>query len=385
MSDPRPPVRGVYVVRLDLGAQHLAGVARKVEAQRATLECLPALIDRLCLSNGRVELNEHVVKDTAKGRLASRLTYYVRFHFAVASLRGYDFAYIRYQGTSPLMLWALHRLGQNNPGLVVMLEVPTFPYDGKRVSIRDWALWIVERTCRPFLRLLIDRVVTFSRQERIFGIPTLATDNGVDVETMGVIEPPAGDPLRLLGLANLSFWHGYDRVIAGLADYYSNGGTRDVHFIVIGEGSELPRLRQQAEAASMETRISFLGALTGDALDAAMADVHIGVSCLGVHRVASDTTSLKSREFCARGLPFVLGFDERDFRPDLPFVFQVPACDDPIDIAGLVDWFDSLGTLLPDYPHAIRTYAEKHLSWQTKLRPVVTYLQTALGSSACHS
>lgn len=371
--------RGIYIARLDLAARHLVGVARKVEAQRATLEGLPACMDRLCISDGRIAFNDLVNKDTSKGRLARRLTYYLRFHFAVAALRGYDFAYIRYQGSSPLMLWALHRIRWKNPGSIVILEVPTFPYEHARVSVRDQALWIVERMSRPFLRFLVDRVVTYSRQERIFGIPTLATDNGVDVEANSVIEPPPGEPLRLLGLANLSLWHGYDRVIAGLADYYAMGGARDVRFIVIGEGSELPRLRQQAESMAMGTRVSFVGTLKGEALDAAMAEMHIGISCLGIHRVPSDTTSLKSREFCARGLPFVLGFDERDFRSELPFVFQIPACDDPIDVAGLLQWFDSLDTRLPNYPLAIRTYAEKHLSWKTKLRPVVTYLQEALG------
>lgn len=377
--------RGVYIARLDLAAQHLAGVANKIGAQSSALQTLPSRMELLCLSNGRIELNNQIIGDYGKGGLAARLTYYFRFHFAVASLRGYEFAYIRYQGTSPLMLWALFRLRRNNPGLVVLVEVPTFPYDGKRVSMRDWAFWLVERAFRPLLRLLVDRVVTYSRRGRIFGIPTLMTDNGVDVDAAKVAVPPICDEVRLLALANLSFWHGYDRVIAGLADYYEKGGTRDVRFFVVGEGSELPRLCKQVESASLGARVSFLGSRTGDALEAVMSDMQVGISCLGVHRVSSDTTSLKSREFCARGLPLVLGFNERDFGTDLPFVFHVPASDDPVDIAGLIDWFDALRARLPDYPGLMRAYAEQNLSWKTKLRPVVAYLRETLRVDTCQA
>lgn len=378
MSSPTAVHRGVYIARLNLTALHLAGVSRKIDAQSTALQELPARIARLCLSDGRVELNDHVISDFGNGRQARRFAYYFGFHLVVASLRGYDFAYIRYQGSSPLMLWALHRLRRNNPGLTVLLEVPTFPYDGKRESLRDWVRWGMEKLFRPFLGFLVDRVVTYSRQERIFGIPTLTTDNGVDVEAVKSVEVCAGEPICLLGLANLSFWHGYDRVISGLAEYYSKGGKRDVRFFVIGEGNELPRLRQQVESMALGARVTFLGSLTGAALESAVRDMQIGISCLGVHRVSSDTTSLKSREFCARGLPIVLGFNERDFGRDLPFVFHVTASDDPIDVADLVEWFDGLRIRLPNYPGVIRGYAEQHLTWKIKLQPVTTYLRERL-------
>jgi glycosyltransferase involved in cell wall biosynthesis len=377
--------RGVYIARLDLTAPHLAGVSRKIDAQSAALQELPARIDRLCLSDGRVELNDQVISDFGNVRLTKRIAYYFGFHFAVASLQSYDFAYIRYQGTSPLMLWALRKLRKKNPGLTVLLEVPTFPYDGKRVSMRDWALWMLEKLFRPFLRFLVDRVVTYSRQEHIFGIRTLIIENGVDVNAIKVVDPPLSERICLLGLANLSFWHGYDRVISGLAEYYATGGKRDVRFFVIGEGNELPRLRQRVESTALGERVSFLGSLTGPALESAARDMQIGISCLGVHRVASDTTSLKSREFCARGLPIVLGFNERDFGRDLPFVFHVPANDDPIDIASLVDWFDGLRIRFPNYPGMIRAYAEQQLTWKIKLLPVISHLRETMSVDTCQA
>jgi len=49
--------------------------------------------------------------------------------------------------------------------------------------------------------------------------------NGIDVENILVrtvnTRDKSVDALHLVGEANLAYWHGYDRVITGLAQYYS--------------------------------------------------------------------------------------------------------------------------------------------------------------------
>jgi glycosyltransferase involved in cell wall biosynthesis len=373
--------RGLYVARLDLDAAHLAGVARKIEAQMAALRAWPATVDLLHLSGARIVLGGRIVGDHGASRLGRRIAHYFGFHRAVAQARGYAFAYVRHQGASPLSLWALHRLRRNNPGIAVVLEIPTYPYDGEHTSLRGRALSLVDRLSRRFLRGFVDRVVTFSRQSRIFGIPAIATDNGVDVASMRVLQPPGGPDLVLLGLANLSPWHGYDRVIAGLARYRADGGTRAIRFDVVGEGVELPRLRAQAEAAGLRDEVVFHGARSGAALEAIMAGAHVGMSSLGMHRTRADTSTIKSREFCARGLPFVLGHADRDFGPALPFVFHAPANDAPLDVAALAAWYDGLRADQPDYPAAMRAYAEQRLGWATKMQPVLDYLDQTTGAA----
>jgi glycosyltransferase involved in cell wall biosynthesis len=381
MTATQPQRRGLYVARLDLEAPHLAGVARKIEAQMAALRALPASMDLMHLAGARIVAGGRVVSDHGESRFGRRSAHYVGFHRAVARARGYDFAYIRHQGTSPLSLWALHRLRCNNPGIAIVLEIPTYPYDGEHTTLRDRLLSLVDRLSRRFLCRFVDRVVTFSRQTRIFGIPAIATDNGVDVGSMRVLQPPGGAGLELLGLANLSPWHGYDRVIAGLARYRADGGLRAIRFHVVGEGVELPRLRAQAEAAGLHDEVVFHGARSGAALEAILAGAHVGMSSLGMHRIRTDTSNIKSREFCARGLPFAIGYADRDFGPELPFVFHAPATDAPLDVAALAAWYDGLRARQPDYPAAMRAYAEQRLGWATKMKPVLEYLDQTTGAA----
>jgi glycosyltransferase involved in cell wall biosynthesis len=379
-----PPIdmgyRGAYVARVDLAQLHLAGVAAKVSAQADALRNLPADVDVYHLRGGDVVRNGVTVKSFGPGAIARRLVHYVAFHVAIARYTApLDFLYVRYQGSSPLLIWALKSLRKKNPGMFVAVEVPTWPFVSETMTIRGGLLALVDAISRRFLKMHVDRVVTFSQQREIFGIPAITTANGVDVASLPLLPGrPASSTLRLLGLANLSPRHGYDRVIAGLRRYYATGGCRDVRFDVIGTGAELPRLQQLVEAEGLQGQVTFHGPLRGAALDEAMVTADIGVSCLAMHRAGIDSSDLKSREFCARGLPFVLGYHDVDFPPGIPFAFQAPANEDPLDIAAVIAFHDSLAGSMQRVRQSMRAYAEANLTWECKMEPVLRALQSHL-------
>jgi glycosyltransferase involved in cell wall biosynthesis len=372
--------RGAYVAKLDLAQPHLSGVAEKIRAQTAALARLPAQVDVYHLDKGKVVRNGVPVGGGGLGILGRRFAHYVLFNMALAARREpLDFLYMRYQGSSPLLLWALHRLRRRNPGMRIVVEMPSWPGHSSPSTPWEKVLAAVERFSRRRLRRYVDRILTFSRETSILGIPTIASDNGVDVGRIALASPPRpGGALRLVGLANLSFWHGYDRVIEGLANYYASGGLIDVHFDVIGTGIELSRLQAAVSKHGLEEKVHFHGAKNGAELESIIAGAHVAVSSLGMHRLDVDTSNLKSREFCARGLPFVIGYPDRDFPPVLPFVFHAPGDDSVLDVAGVMAFHANLRSSHPDYPATMRAYAESHLTWQAKMQPVVEFLRRNL-------
>lgn len=372
------PTRAAYAARVDLDHPHLAGVAAKVRAQVAALSGLPAQVDLYHLSGGSVVCNGKPIRRVGEGALARRIAHYLSFHLALASrTEPLDFLYLRYQGTSPLLLWALKRLRKRNPRCAIFVEIPTWPYRHERGSARAWFLFAMDRLWRRGLRAHVDRIVTFSRLPEIFGIPTIRTENGIDVDAVAVLDDACGhDGFHLLGLANISPRHAYDRVIAGIAEYYAGGGKREVHFDVVGTGAELPRLQELARTNHLQGHVHFHGARRGEELDALMERMDVGVSCLGMHRLAMDTSDLKSREFCARGLPFVLGYDDRDFPEGLPFVFHAPSDESPLDVTAVLAFHDALHTSCPDARKAMRGYAHERLGWNRKMEPVIAALRS---------
>lgn len=363
-------MRCAYIARLDLDSEHLVGVKRKILAQQRVFDSELGPTSLFHTSGAGVVCDGDVIREARPGKTGHRMQHMLHFYASVAAgieTTVPDFAYIRYQRSGPGFLRMLRRMRRANPAMVIMVEMPSFPYHTEEISLRERVLGKIDRLFRERMASYVDYIVTFSRRKTILGISTIQTDNGTDVEAVDVLPASNGRPVRLLGLANLSFWHGYDRVIEGLALHSS----ADVVFDIVGNGNESPRLKADVQRLGLEERVVFHGTLTGDSLDKVMETAHIGISSLGMHRLDVETSNLKSREFCARGLPFVISYPDADFKQNLPFVFHAPADDSPVDIAALLEFRSRLETSLPDYPWTMRRYAEEKLSWGSKLAPVV--------------
>lgn len=375
-------LRGAYIARLDLTEPHIQGVAKKIRAQVKALSEAAHHVDIFYPAAGSVLRNDEVLICYGMSSLWRRINYYLLFYLFVSRLRlSVDFIYIRYQRSSPLFLYTLSRIRASSPDAVILVELPSYPYHTESFTFRERVFNLIDYLSRPFLRFYVDRIVTFSAEKKLFGIPTICTANGVDAEALELMQIPDGtETVRLVGLANLSFWHGYDRVISGLENYYKSNKKRRVIFDVVGTGQELQRLKMQAQEAGLVDHVIFHGPLHGDELDSLMKNCHIGISSIGMHRLKVDTSNLKSREFCARGIPFVIAYPDRDFDNTKPFVFHAPANDEPIDIQTLMDFYDELKATHLGFNKAMRNYALSHLTWQVKLKPVMAYICEQLDS-----
>ena len=364
--------RGAYIARLDLDEPHLAGVVRKITAQRAALAVAGLPSTFYAMRSGAIVSDADEMRPAGGGALDRRLAHYLYFHRTVArDLGGAAFLYLRFQGAGPGLLRLLSRFRARNPRAPILMEIPTWPYRGERHGPRQHVLGLLDDLSAPHLHRYVDRIVTFSGEERILGIPTIRTRNGVDLASIPVAPTRRPQPpLRLVAVANLGVRHAYDRMIDGLARYRAAGYTREILFDVIGSGAAGPGLQALAQQRGVADMVHFPGPMNGPALDERMGQAHMGIAALGMHRIKADTSDLKSREYCARGLPFLTSNPDADFPDDCPFVLRASADDSPIDIAAVVAFLDGR-----DHDsRAIRQHAETHLTWHAKMAPVVDWL-----------
>ena len=83
----------------------------------------------------------------------------------------------------------------------------------------------------------MDAIVTFSDATEIFGQRTINISNGVDFDSIPIHHylAPSDDSIHLIGVAEVHIWHGYDRLIAGIGEYYKNTqNPRQVFFHIVG-------------------------------------------------------------------------------------------------------------------------------------------------------
>lgn len=369
-------MKGLFVVFHGMSAY--SGISKKITAQCAALgRCgIRTALCRLevAADGSRLRTIDGQPVSDFGGGIRGRLLH--RFSFGRITRYVRDarigFVYIRYDhNANPFTVRWLRALRRT--GTKIALEIPTYPYDreyrGQPLGFRIGHL--IDRCFRRSLMRSVDRIVTFSDDPEIFGRPTVRISNGVDFAAIPLQSRRAAHPseLRLTGVANIHPWHGFDRVIAGLADYYRTPQPCTVRFTIVGDGDPalLERYRRTARERGIAAYVAFTGPLSGQALDAVFDRTDLGIASLGRHRNGIvRLRSLKNREYAARGIPFVYSEQDDDFDA-MPYVFKAPADDTPLDIAALVRFRDSLR--MP--PAAIRATVEQTLSWDRQMELIL--------------
>ena len=191
--------------------------------------------------------------------------------------------------------------------------------------------------------------------------------NGFDVSSVSVRTAPALDKeVHILGLANLAFWHGYDRIITGMAKY--DGPYKIFFHIAGGTGySEIQNLRNLAVQLDVADNVIFYNPLYGKELDALFNVCHVAAGALAIHRKGLHVTSeLKLREYCARGIPFFISSYDPDFE-NVDFSLRVTEDDAPIDVANICDFIEKIYSQ-KNHAQLIHNFAEKNIDWAILLK-----------------
>ena len=288
-----------------------------------------------------------------------------------------------FQNANP---WLVHFFSRvKKIGVKAVMEIPTYPYDQEsegfsrieRLQLR------IDQLFRKGLARQLEAIVTFTNKERIFGQRTIRISNGVDLDSTPLLSSltAVSDSLHLIGVAEVHYWHGYDRLIAGLGEYYQNKSQipevrckREVFFHIVGgvwksemyDDEHAPGFSELIKKYGIEDKVIFHGQLFGEELNAVFAQCNFAVGSLARHRCGiSDIKTLKNREYASRGLPFVYSENDSDFDSQ-PYVLKVPADETPIDIADIISFVEQLHVT----PQEIRKSVE-HLSWKVQMQRVV--------------
>ena len=300
-----------------------------------------------------------------------------RFSFATIlkyiSEESINNVYIRYEhNANPFFISALKQLSKKS--VRVVLEIPTYPYDKeyrKQGSFLLFHLWI-DRCFRLKLAKYIYRIVTFSDDIKIFGVPTIRISNGIDFESVRLRQHATADQTRshlnLLGVAEIHLWHGFDRLIKGLGEYYRQSQTQKVFFHIVGYGAQayLQQLKKLVESYNIQDYVFFHGPQYGVTLDSFFDNADIGVASLARHRSRITTIkTLKNREYAARGIPFVYSEIDADFE-SMPYILKIPANESPIDIVSLIHFYNELRLTAQEIRDSI-----SNLSWEKQMQIVI--------------
>ena len=368
------------------GFSEVSGISKKIQAQIEGLQENGYEV-HCCYydynSQGHLcrFVDGEVLRDYGSGlwaALAQRFDYAPVYDYCCRS--GVEMVYARsFQNATPMLVRLFRRLKAK--GIRCVTEIPTYPYDKEFESFplkRRAELW-VDRLWRRSLARQMEAIVTFSNATEIFGQRTIRISNGVSLKHIPLHHPTTtGSTLHIIGVAEVHIWHGYDRMIAGIGEYYRRGNVkRDIVFHIVG-GVADSEMHTNAYAKGfaeliqdydIAQRIVFHGQLFGDELNRVFDACSFAVGSLGRHRSGiSEIKTLKNREYATRGLPFIYSECDSDF-DQMPYVVKAPANDKPIDVDTIIGFLSNY-TLSP---REVRQTVS-HLTWKVQMRNVVDSL-----------
>lgn len=299
-------------------------------------------------------------------------------------LSGFDAIYLRYVWSDFGLIQFLKRAKREN--IKVLLEIPTYPYDeeAKKSLLKIPMLW-KDRYFRKKLVNLANRVVTFSEDSEILGIPTICTINGIDVQKLNPRKPVTQqtNEIHIVAVAAFAVWHGYDRFIRGLGLYYQNGGSRNIIFHLVGDGNVISEYKKLIDKDKMAEHFIFYGFKTGSELDAIYDKCDVGIEILGCHRKNLRLSStLKSREYWAKGLPFVSECDFPGSAKEISdYICRVPFDESSIDVEKIIEFYDDVyeksGKTKQMVITEIRDFAMRTCDMSVTMRPVIDYIKSS--------
>lgn len=368
------------------GFSEYSGISKKIRYQVKGLEQCGHTVS-VCTYTLNEErhrirmIDNRIIADYGTGKWAAikkRCSYDCISHFSTT--HGIELVYVRsFHNANPFTIHLFKKLQE--AGIKIVMEIPTYPYDSEYKGFPFIARinLLIDKLYRSSLAGQLNAIITYSNENSIFGQRTIRISNGIDFESIPVKRRKGlnSSDIHLIGVAEVHYWHGYDRLIDGLGKYYQTPHSLNVYFHIVGGvgASEMyhsihaPGFHDLIVSYHLEKYVIFHGQKMGEELDALFDEADFAIGSLARHRSGIDAIkTLKNREYAARGIPFIYSETDEDF-DKMPYILKAPADESAIDIRNIIRFYQTAG----QSPEEIRNSIQ-HLSWKEQMNIVINNL-----------
>ena len=301
------------------------------------------------------------------------------FKYCPEKLDGVDIVYYRKAYIDRYAIKLLREIKRRNPKCIILFEIPTYPYDKEKSGFLRYPLLLKDRWNRKKLHHYVDRIILVAAKDPVvFNVPTITISNGIDFSRTALRKVSKEEDGKVHGIVvgNFEFWHGLDRLVEGLKRYYATKPERIFVLHVVGPTENAIKIDKTIEELVSRGKIIFHGPLSFDELEYVYDLVSIAFASLGIHRITPNqvNSSVKSREYGAKGLPIVSA-SRIDYIPEnYPYFMKVDEDDSYIDIKSVIQFHDKV--YQEHYERValrIREFANDTCSSESMMRPVLEY------------
>lgn len=300
----------------------------------------------------------------------------------------YTHIYIRRGYTDYNFLNFLKSLKKIN--IKIIYEIPTYPYDGE--MNKKSLIYKLDKKYRGYLKMYVDRIVTFSNDNIIFGINTLKTINGIflnnsiDEFKQKLEKKVDSNEINMIAVAGMHEWHGYDRLIRGMHHYYKKKDCKPkriirLHLVGGNEEKKNPNVKLYKDLVNkygLNDKVIFYGKKFGTELEEIYARCAVAISSLGLYRIGLETvSSIKTKEYALKGFPIVSGNDIEFFPTNYKYFLKVENNNDDIDVEKIIKFYDSIYTSedRKQVYEKIHNVAVENCDMYKTMMPILNYIK----------
>lgn len=202
--------------------------------------------------------------------------------------------------------------------------------------------------------------------------------NGINVKGTHLRQTPKiDDCIKVLYVGSAYKPHGIDRFLKGMK-MWKKSNAFPVKLSIAGNSSHLNYYKRITKRLNLINEVEFLGHQSGRKLDELFNKHHIALGNLAAHRKGlSYTSELKAREYCARGIPFILAAEDTDFPSDFAFILKVPQGESYVDIKEVIKFaYNAVNERKTSLQ--MRKYAIDNLDWTIKAKRMKSFFENLL-------
>lgn len=255
----------------------------------------------------------------------------------------------------------------------IIIEFPTIPYDGE---IKDKEALKIDKFYRNKIFNFFDLSVNYNNLNNVFKINSVPINNGISLDNIPIKSNKVKGikNINLIIVSDLILTHGVERVIIGLKNYYLNYFLKTgykITFNIVGQGQKeiFNSLYSMSKEYKVSKYVNFMGILIGDKLNDAFEKSDIAIAPLGLYKVGLSCGSpLKTKEYCARGIPFIIAYNDLSF-VNAKYILRIQNNSKPLNMLRVIKFYETLQGY-PNLSCEMRKYAEDNLTWSKCLENV---------------
>ncbi len=188
------------------------------------------------------------------------------------------------------------------------------------------------------LKFVVDLMLTEGRLDDFYGIPCVEFGMGIDVDRYNEHKYIGDkDELNLLMVGCDSVYHGTDRVVSSVINFTNNFPNKKIRLHLVGD--ILDKDMRLIKESNLSNVIICYGKKSGKELDDIFDQCNIALGPLAQHRIQKKDTGLKTKEYFARGIPYIYTGEEFKIDSDYPYILKIDDSEQLIDINSIFEFY----------------------------------------------